>query len=724
MNFKKICFSTVSCGKQIVNDLAEMPWKYAGKKSFNNSYIYNLFFAFLSLLLFNSTISFAQVKPADPDQIQQQLLENAAENSSEDADLTEMIELRAYYATHPLDVNSATYEELTRSGLLNELQIQALMEHISKHGKLLSREELQTIDGFDLISIRDIALYIDVKTESALLRKGFSNIIKDGTHTFLIRTLQVLEEQKGFSPKETPDDVRYMGSPLKLYTRYRFNYGTQISFGVTGEKDAGEEFFKGSQKQGFDFYSAHFFMREKNIKALAIGDYQLKYGQGLVIWSGLATGKTADVINIKRNNIGIRPYASVNEFSYLRGGAVSYAVKKFTFDFFYSYRKLDASTTPTDTLTDELLITSFSEDGFHRTQTELDKKDKIKNTLYGGHINYRITNFEIGITAFHSRYNNSIERKELPYNQYDPSGNEFNNVGVNYNYNFRNLLFFGETARSGNNAYATINGFLLALDPRASLSVLYRNYSRKYQCIYCNSFRESDNANEKGIYLGLALTPTKGLSWNSYVDFFQFPWLRYQVDGPSTGNEWLTQVTWTPTRTSTFYIRYKEQQKQENQNGERRIDNLVIAKQSNVRVNASYKISPSFTMQSRIEFNTRKTENIPVDNGIVLFQDIQYNKMGSPFAITLRYVNFDTESYDTRIYAYESDIPGIFSIPSYYYTGRRFYLMVKYHFTKGIDFWVRYGTTVYDHRDEVGSGYDVIDGNRKSDLKMQLRVSF
>ena len=668
--------------------------------------------------------AFAQVKPAEPDQNEQQLLENAAENAGENADLTEMIELRAYYAAHPLDLNSASYEELTRSGLLNELQIQALMEHMNKHGKMLTKEELQTIDGFNLMIIRAIIPFIDVKSESALLRKGFANIIKDGTHTILVRTQHVLEEQKGFSPKEQPNDTRYLGSPLKLYTRYRFNYGTQIIFGITGEKDAGEEFFKGSQKKGFDFYSAHFFIKEKNLKALALGDYQLKYGQGLAMWSGLATAKTADVINVKRNNIGIRPYASVNEFSYLRGGAVSYAVKDFTFDFFYSSRKLDATTTPSDTITDELLVTTFSEDGFHRTQSELNKKDKINSTLYGGHINYRITNFDIGITAFQSKYSNSIERKDLPYNQFDPSGNKFNNVAINYNYNIRNLLFFGETARSGNNAYATINGFLLSLDPRASLSLLYRNYSRKYQNLYGNAFRESDNANEKGIYMGLALTPAKGITLNSYIDFFQFPWLRYQVDGPSTGNEWLSQVTWTPTKSSTFYIRYREQQKQENQNSEKRIDNLVVAKQSNLRVNASYKISPSFTLQSRIEFNTRKTENTPTEIGVVLFQDLQYNKLGSPITISIRYVSFDTETYDTRIYAYENDIPGIFSIPSYYYSGRRFYLLAKYHFMKGIDFWVRYGTTAYDHLNTVGSGYDEIDGNRKSDLKMQLRVAF
>ena len=166
------------------------------------------------------------------------------------------------------------------------------------------------------------------------------------------------------------------------------------------------------------------------------------------------------------------------------------------------------------------------------------------------------------------------------------------------------------------------------------------------------------------------------------------------------------------------------QQKQENQPGQSLLDNLVFARQRNFRINASVKVSSSITLQSRIELNNRRVENVAVANGVVFFQDIQYNKLGSPFSVSIRYVNFDTDDYDTRIYAYENDIPGVFSIPSYYYQGRRFYALVKFHFSKGIDFWLRYGTTIYDHLNEVGSGYDVINKNHKSDLKLQLKLEF
>ncbi|MEZ4759397.1 MAG: hypothetical protein R2810_06365 [Flavobacteriales bacterium] len=51
----------------------------------------------------------------------------------------------------------------------------------------------------------------------------------------------------------------YLGPSYKLYTRYRFRYRQNISFGITAEKDEGEEFFTGAQPDGFDFYSAHLF---------------------------------------------------------------------------------------------------------------------------------------------------------------------------------------------------------------------------------------------------------------------------------------------------------------------------------------------------------------------------------------------------------------------------------------------------------------------------------
>jgi hypothetical protein len=63
-----------------------------------------------------------------------------------------------------------------------------------------------------------------------------------------------------------------------------------------------------------------------------------------------------------------------------------------------------------------------------------------------------------------------------------------------------------------------------------------------------------------------------------------------------------------------------------------------------------------------------------------------------------------------------------YSIPAYYYKGSRFYILAKYKFGKNIDFWIRFSQTYYSGLDKIGSALDEIDGNLKSEIKLQLRI--
>ncbi|MBK9628892.1 MAG: hypothetical protein IPO56_14685 [Flavobacteriales bacterium] len=191
----------------------------------------------------------------------------------------------------------------------------------------------------------------------------------------------------------------YLGSPFRLYTRYRFRYRQNISFGFVAEKDEGEQFFKGRNEQGFDYYSAHLFIRGiGRLKALALGDYQAQFGQGLTFWSGLAfSSKSSFSMNVKRNATGLTPYASVNENLYLRGGAATFSLtKKLEVTGFVSSKRIDANVSTSSTNVDslgnnlgnEVLVSSFQEDGFHRTNRELDNKDALGEKVIGGHLRY------------------------------------------------------------------------------------------------------------------------------------------------------------------------------------------------------------------------------------------------------------------------------------------------------------------------------------------------
>jgi len=52
---------------------------------------------------------------------------------------------------------------------------------------------------------------------------------------------------------------------------------------------------------------------------------------------------------------------------------------------------------------------------------------------------------------------------------------------------------------------------------------------------------------------------------------------------------------------------------------------------------------------------------------------------------------FDTDDYDNRLYAYESDAWLSFAFPAYYGKGIRNYVLLQYRLTHKIDVWVRWG---------------------------------
>ncbi|MEZ4980879.1 MAG: hypothetical protein R2769_04680 [Saprospiraceae bacterium] len=97
--------------------------------------------------------------------------------------------------------------------------------------------------------------------------------------------------------------------------------------------------------------------------------------------------------------------------------------------------------------------------------------------------------------------------------------------------------------------------------------------------------------------------------------------------------------------------------------------------------------------------------------------------MNSPWSVTTRLAYFATDGYNARIYAYENDVAYAFSIPSYFGTGTRFYANFRYKFRGGLTLEARYAQT-FRTEQGIGSGNDFIDGNTRTDLRLQARWNF
>jgi Helix-hairpin-helix motif len=671
--------------------------------------------------------------------IEQRIEIIAESREDEDLDYTVIYEHLQDIFDSPLNLNKATKQELQSIFILTDMQVNSFIAYREKYGLLISIYELVAIKGFSKEVIDNILPFVTLNEQSAKPFKSIDELINRGKSELFLRWQSVLEEPKGYSPidpellAESPNS-RYLGSKDKLYMRFRYKFKNNLSFGFTGEKDPGEEFFKGAQKNGFDYYSAHIFLRDYGkIKALALGDFQAQFGQGLTFWSGLSySGKSSNVMKIKQSPMYLRPYTSVTETDFLRGAGINANLGPIDITAFASRRKIDGNIVTIkdsidDVLDEEIVFSSIQASGFHRTLGELEDKNSVLEENFGGNLTYRYHNLKVGATAAYSEFNANYNRQLFLYNQYTFISNTNLMMGMDYEWSIKNFDFFGEVARSKNGGVGFVNGMLVEIDPRLKLSVLYRNFQRDFQSLNsAGAFSEStDPNNESGIFTGIQFQPLNKLSLNIYYDQFKFPWLKFQVNAPSGGYDFLAQADYKMSRKISMYFRYRHREKQINTPEEiDEIDFLVGKTQENYRYNVTIQISDDFRLRNRVEFTNYKLKPQEAERGFMIYQDLIYNPSKKPYSLSVRYAIFDTDTYNARMYAYENDILYVFSVPSYAGRGVRFYFNANYKISSNLEAWFRIGQFYYDDRDVISSGTEEINGRTKTEVKAQLRFRF
>jgi hypothetical protein len=299
------------------------------------------------------------------------------------------------------------------------------------------------------------------------------------------------------------------------------------------------------------------------------------------------------------------------------------------------------------------------------------------------------------------------------------------NLGLNYDYSHRNTYFFGEVAHSKNGGTASINGIMSSLSPRVSLVLMHRRYAKNYHSFFNQSVSEASNAvNESGFYSALSLKFDSKWDLFTYSDFFRFPWLKFRVNAPSSGYELFAQLNYRMNKKLNLSSRFKQQLREENSESIFADSGLETVDKQNYRIEIRYSIDDRFSFRNRIEMVRYQKGNSKFELGFLNYQDIIYKPMSSRLSGNIRFGIFDTESFNSRIYAYENDVLYAYSVPAYQGKGVRFYLNARYTLTRGFDLWLRYSLTSYYDQNTVGSGDDKINGNKRSDARLQIRYQF
>lgn len=647
------------------------------------------------------------------------LLAGIAENSSEEEDLSELSERLANLRKHPINLNKTTPEELKSLFFLSPVQINNFFSYTATN-KLLNILELQAITGFDVHTINNITPFVTLSQLQDYQQIQPKELLKSADHDLIFRYGSLLQQQKGF--KDLPGS-RYLGSAEKLLFRYRYNFQQVISAALILEKDAGEQLYQ--PKKGPDHMSAHLaFFKLGRISKLIFGDYSLQFGQGLTLWSGFAFGKGPDVTSVAAKDVGLKPYTSANEASFLRGMANTINLgSNMQLSTFISFRRLDASLKTMEDGTKYL--TNINITGLHRTQSELKNQKSLQQKLYGSALQYIGENLSLGIIGYHSQYEHAFITGTQKYNLYSFTGKSLTNAGINYNYTFKNVYLYGELAHSIGSGTALVNGVMASLSAKASVVLLYRNYTRNYHNFLSRAVGEgTETNNEKGWYMGLNYRLPANLSLSLYADYFNFPWLKYRVNEPSSGQEIFSQLSYIKGKTFRAALRFKRELKQQNPESGSKLNELQPVVKQNYRLDWSWKIDKKLKFSQRTEIAQYQKGIERKESGQMAYIDINYSPLASRISGNLRLAFFSTPSYNSRIYAYESDVLYASNSGVYSEKGLRSFINIRYKLVKKMDIWGRYSIFKYQDTETIGSGLDEITGNIKSELKFQLRYQF
>jgi len=277
----------------------------------------------------------------------------------------------------PLNLNQANRRQLENLGLLSPLQINSLLNYRIEKGDLLAIYELQAVPNFDLSAIYRILPFVTVNRSLDDLNESFGAILAKSKKNLYLRWSRNIEVPQGFQTKDEETPPAYRGDINKYYLRYAQVYENRISFGLTLEKDPGEEFFRNSNKQGFDFMSAHFMYKKVNkiVERLVIGDFRAKFGQGLILNTRFSPSKSALVTATSRSGAPLNRFTSVNEQNYLRGAGVTLKLnKQLTWTNFISFRKRDGNLLQSNFDGDLEVqnLNSLQLSGLHRTEREVE----------------------------------------------------------------------------------------------------------------------------------------------------------------------------------------------------------------------------------------------------------------------------------------------------------------------------------------------------------------
>ncbi len=245
-------------------------------------------------------------------------------------------------------------------------------------------------------------------------------------------------------------------------------------------------FFKGAQRNGFDFYSLSSFCTKGRTfpRMLALGDFQVNMGQGLIHWQGMSYAYGA-VLSLKKQGGVLQPYNSAGEFNFHRGAGATIGAGPLQFTAFGSYRKLSAHLQEDSSGT---YFHNFASSGYHRTTSEQKARQTVGLLTAGASVRWRKPAWHLSLNAVQYHFDIPMKKPAALYRLFAIEGKQWFNASVDYGITMRNIHLFGEFAMDKKHAWAFTSGLLCSVHPALQLGISLQKLQQKNSRV-CSALR-------------------------------------------------------------------------------------------------------------------------------------------------------------------------------------------------------------------------------------------
>ncbi|MFH1784529.1 MAG: hypothetical protein ABH868_06520 [bacterium] len=503
--------------------------------------------------------------------------------------------------------------------------------------------------------------------------------------------LKIYEVSNGESYGEGGD----LFNPMYLYNRTQLKKDDTYKLGIVFRKGRNEPDLSVETLRKYYLLKYYFVMKDVFFDTFVVGNYKLKYGQGLVFYQPFS--EIARPVKIKYK--GISEDSGTNPNAYFKGIAFDKRFGNIEGAFFYSEKRLDASRNTDGTIKTEL--ESIRDNyGYLDSASAITNNDVLTERLVGARAVYHFSKKSLlGITGYESSFTPGIDPPDSK-GEYTFRGNKNAVWGADAETSLGGVDIVAEVARTRDFGGAYIFQPMLDRGDWMFWSALYRYDSDYYN--QHSSALTTDNMdediNEEGFKAGVEYNNRK-LEVNVHFDRAYHPYMDDNLNPSHVNVLWFDSNLKLNKDMSVYFRQWSKQYMDKAKNDSGVYEDMDM-RWHKTRLQLTVKPSRSWQLKTRADLRRDVVANTGVvETGYLLFEDIKYTA-SKKLTLEGRLIYFNAPG------VYVSAVEPLWknSYASYFWnstgTGIRYYIIINVKAGKGSEFWVK-----YEHTDKCSSDY-------------------